>query len=318
MGGLVSGQEAQIAGRRLDGAVSMCGLMAGGIDLNNYQLDGEYALNQLLRPDAPAKLVDYASPAEGNAAAQQLAASATEARGTAAGRARVALATALLNMPTWSAGQPRPPAPGDADGIAAAQYEWLVGTLPFIMPARYWIELAAGGNASWNAGVDYRRLLARSPYRATVRELYRSAGLNLDADLRNLTRHAAVRADAGAVRSLARSSTLSGHLDVPHLTMHTLYDQLAPVEFENRYAAQVRRAGDAALLRQAYVARRGHCAFATSEIIAALRAVEHRVRAGRWDSAATTKQLQAAANALGLGDAPAFVDFRPGPLVGHR
>ena len=318
MGGLVSGQEAQIAGRRLDGAVSICGLMAGGIDLNNYQLDGEYALNQLLRPDAPAKLVRYASPDEGNTAAQQLVASATEARRTATGRARVALATALLNMPTWSASQPRPPAPGDAEGIAAAQYEWLVGTLPFIVPARYWIELAAGGNASWNAGVNYRRLLARSPYRATVRELYRSAGLNLDADLRNLTRHAAVRADAGAVRSLARSSTLSGHLDVPQLTMHTLYDQLAPVEVENRYAAQVRHAGDAALLRQAYVARRGHCAFATSEIIAALRAVEHRVRAGRWDSAATTKHLQAAATALGLGDGPAFVDFRPGPLVSHR
>ncbi len=121
-----------------------------------------------------------------------------------------------------------------------------------------------------------------------------------------------------AVRSLRRSSTLTGHLDVPQLTMHTIYDQLAPVEFENRYAAQVRAAGDRALLRQAYVARRGHCAFATSEIIAALRAVEHRVRTGRWDEAATTSRLQADATALALGDGPAFVDFRPGLLVGDR
>src|SRR5512142_2095564 len=41
MGGLVSAQEAQTAGHRLDGVVSTCGLVAGGLDLNNYELDGE-------------------------------------------------------------------------------------------------------------------------------------------------------------------------------------------------------------------------------------------------------------------------------------
>ena len=100
--------------------------------------------------------------------------------------------------------------------------------------------------------------------------------------------------------------------------MHTLYDQLAPVEFENQYARQVRAAGDQQLLRQAYVARRGHCAFTPGEILAALRAVEHRAATGRWDRAATTRHLQATAVALGLGGTPAFVDFRPGPFVSHR
>jgi hypothetical protein len=318
MGGLVSGQEAQRAGRRLDGAVSICGLMAGGIDLNNYQLDGEYALNQLLRPRHPVKLVRYAGPDEGAAAAQELSVSAAEARTTAQGRARVSLATALLNMPTWSTAQAEPPAADDAEGIATAQYDWLVATLPFIMPARYHIELAAGGNASWNTGVDYASLLARSHHRDTVRALYRTAGLDLRADLADLTRHAATRADPSAVRTLTRTSTLTGHLDVPQLTMHTLHDQLAPVEVESRYARQVHAAGDGALLRQAYVARRGHCAFTPSEIIAALQAVEHRATTGRWDSAATPQHLQAAALALGLGAPPAFVDFRPGPFVNHR
>ena len=318
MGGLVSGQEAQTSGTRLDGAVSICGLMAGGIDLNNYQLDGEYAINRLLRPSQPVKLVDYVSPDEGAAAAAELSTTATQARTTAPGRARLALATALLTMPTWSAGQTQPPAAGDAEGIAAAQYDWLVTTLPFIMPGRYFIELSAGGNASWNTGVDYAGLLARSPYRHTVDALYRAAGLDLRADLSDLTRHAAIRPDYAAVASLTRTSTLSGHLDVPQLTMHTIYDQLAPVEHENQYARQVAAAGDAALLRQAYVTRRGHCAFATSEIIAALRAVSHRAVTGRWDAAATTQRLQAAAIALGMGDAPAFVDFRPGPFVSHR
>jgi hypothetical protein len=316
MGGLISAQEAQRAGRRLDGVVSTCGLMAGGIDLNNYQLDGEYALHQLLTPDQAIKLVGHADPGEGAAAAGQLSAVATNAQATVQGRARVALGTALLNLPTWSPQQAEPPRA--AAGIAKAQYDWLLRTLPFIMPARYFIELAAGGNASWNVGVDYAALLARSPYRNVVRTLYRQAGLDLRADLANLTRHASVRASAAAVASLARTSTVTGHLDVPELDLHTIYDQLAPVEYEHRYAQQVRAAGDRSLLRQAYVARRGHCAFAASEIVAALQAVAHRATAGHWDQAASTERLQAAAVALGLGDAPAFADFRPGPLVSHR
>jgi hypothetical protein len=316
MGGLISALEAQRAHGRLDGVVSTCGLVGGGIDLNNYQLDAEYALNRLLAPDQPIKLVGYANPGEGATAAGQLSTLVTAAQATPAGRARVALGTALLNMPTWSTQQAQPPT--DAAGIAQAQYDWLVGTLPFIMPARYFIELAAGGNGSWNAGVDYAALLARSPYRQMVETMYRAAGLSLRADLATLTRHATVRADPAAVAWLARTSVPSGDVDVPVLNLHTLYDQLAPVEYENEYAHQVRAAGDGGLLRQAYVNRRGHCAFTSSELIAALQAVTHRVTTGRWGSAATTRGLQAAAQALGLGDGPAFVDFRPGPFVSHR
>jgi hypothetical protein len=316
MGGLISAQEAQTARGRLDGVVSTCGLVAGGIDLNNYQLDAEYALTRLLAPGQDVQLVNYASPADGAAAAAQLSALATAAQATPQGRARVALGTALLNMPTWSASQAAPPGPRDAAGLARAQYEWLTGTLPFIMPARYFIELAAGGNASWNVGVDYRVLLARSPYRHEVTTLYREAGLNLNVELTDLTRHASVRPDVPAVFRLAATSTLTGRLDVPTLNLHTLYDQLAPVEFEHRYADQVRAAGDERLLRQGYVARRGHCAFTPSELLAGLQAVTHRIVTGHW--ATSPADLQAAALATGLGDGPSFVDFRPGPLVSHR
>jgi hypothetical protein len=313
MGGLISAQEAEHAGGRLDGALSTCGLVEGGIDLNNYQLDGEYALSRLLAPGQDVKLVGYASPAEGAAAAGALSAAATAARATAAGRARVALGTALLDLPTWSPAQAAPPS--DPEGIADAQYDWLVSTLPFIMPSRYFIELAVGGNASWNAGVDYARLLARSPNRAMVTALYRQAGLSLGADLATLTRHASVRADADAVRELARTSTVAGRPRVPVLDLHTGYDQLAPVEVEHRYAEQVH---DARLLRQAYVSRRGHCAFMPSEILASLGALRHRIAAGRWDAVATAPALQRAALGYGLGDGPAFADLRPGPLVSHR
>ena len=48
MGGLISALEDQQSNGRLDGALTTCGLVAGGIQLNNYQLDGEYAIAKLL------------------------------------------------------------------------------------------------------------------------------------------------------------------------------------------------------------------------------------------------------------------------------
>jgi len=318
MGGLVSALEAQQSDGRLDGVMSTCGLVGGGINLTNYQLDGEYALNQLLAPEQAVKLVNYAQANEAATAATQLSTLATDAQATAAGRARVALASALMNMPTWSDGQTDPPTSDDTAGLAQAQYEWLIGTLPFTMPARFSVEQAAGGNGSWNVGVNYASLIAKSPYRTIVEELYREAGLDLSADLKNLTQHAAVRADTDAVDWLTDTSVPTGNLDVPVLNMHGIYDQLNPVEYENQYAGTVRRAGDSALLRQAYVARRGHCTFTASEIIAGLEAVVHRVNTGGWDAETTTQSLQAAATALNLADNPAFVDFRPGTFVNDR
>jgi hypothetical protein len=260
--------------------------------------------------------VHYTSPADGAAAAAELSTLVTNAQTTPAGRARVALGTALLNMPTWAPQQPQPPT--DPAGIAQAQYDWLTPTLPFIMPGRYFIEQAAGGNASWNVHVNYTTLLEHSPYRHTVQTLYRQAGLDLHTDLANLTAHTTTRADTPAITTLTRTSVPTGHLDTPELDLHTLYDQLAPVEYENRYAQQVHTAGSSTLLRQAYINRRGHCAFTPSELIAGLQALTHRVATGHWDRSATTQGLQDAATALGLGDTPAFEAFHPGPLVNHR
>lgn len=109
MGGLVSAREAEDAGHRLDGVLSTCGLVAGALNLNNYQLDGEYALAHLLAPGQDVKLVRFASPDEASASAAALTKIATDAQGTPAGRARIALAAALMNEPGWFTGPtPRP------------------------------------------------------------------------------------------------------------------------------------------------------------------------------------------------------------------
>ena len=53
MGGLISALEDENSNGRLDGSLTTCGIVAGGLNLNNYQLDGEYAMTQLL-PNTPA------------------------------------------------------------------------------------------------------------------------------------------------------------------------------------------------------------------------------------------------------------------------
>jgi hypothetical protein len=311
MGGLVSAREAEAGGHRLDGVLSTCGLVAGGLNLNNYQLDGEYALAHLLAPTQEIKLVRFASPDEASASAAALTKIATDAQNTPEGRARIALAAALMNEPGWFTG-PTPPS-DYADQEVQQQQELAQFVLGFVVTGRYQIELAAGGNSAFTAGVDYRAVLAGSSHFRQVRSLYRTAGLDLDADLAALSRDADIRPDPQAVRTLARTSTVTGRLRVPTLDIHTTADQLVPVEQEDWYGKEVHRAGGGALLRQAYVGATGHCAFRPSETIAALHALESRIETGRWGDVAEPWRLNEAAGGTGR-----YVRFDPPPLTGAR
>ncbi|WNM33207.1 alpha/beta hydrolase [Streptomyces sp. Li-HN-5-11] len=317
MGGLVNAQLARDGAGRIDGALGLCGLVAGGTDLDNYQLDAEYTIARLLLPGQQTALVRFGSAAEAAATADRLTAAVTAAQSTPQGRARIALAAAYLNLPTWAPGRTAP-APTDWSGQEEQQAAWFAqGILSFVEGGRYAIEQSAGGNNSWNRGVDYTRLLAGSSHAPQVRALYRAAGLDLDADLGALTRGAAITADPAAVRTAERTSSAGQGLSVPLLDVHTVADNLVPVEQEHRFADRVRAAGDGALLRQAYVRRQGHCAFTTAETVAALHALEHRVTTGHWDDAAAADTLQRSATALGL-DGAAYIPYRPAALTVGR
>lgn len=320
MGGLVSALEAEQSGGRIDGALSTCGLVAGAIHLNNYQLHAAYTIATLLLPpgQAPA-LVNFAGPAEGAATGATLTAAAMEAQKTAAGRARLALAFAFLNVVPQAPGLPEP-ARNDPAAIEAAQYASAVESFPvfdFVEFGRFWIELSAGGNASWTLGEDFAALLTQSPYRHVVRSLYREAGLELKTDLAALNAGADIPADPAAIASLQRTSVPTGELDVPHLTLHTVADPLVPVQHEDEYASVVRAAGGKSLLRQAYVDRWGHCTFTAAELVAGLEAVRQRVETGRWGAVAEPQKLDAYAHGLGLGGA-AFVHYEPPALSGDN
>ncbi|MFF4587214.1 alpha/beta hydrolase [Streptomyces sp. NPDC001388] len=317
MGGLVNAQLARDGGGRIDGALGQCGLVAGGTDLDNYQLDAEHTIARLLLPGQDVELVRFDSPADAAATADLLTRAVTAAQSTPRGRARVALAAAFLNLPAWSPGKDRPAAT-DWAGQEEQQYDWFAqGILSFVEGGRYAVEQSVGGNNSWNRGVDYARLLAGSAHAPRVHALYRAAGLDLRADLRTLTEGATITADPAAVRTAERTSSAGQGLDVPLLDIHTTADNLVPVEQESRFAARVRAVGDGALLRQAYVERQGHCAFTTAETVAALHALEHRVSTGRWDDVATPAALQRSAVALGL-DGAAYAPYRPAPLTVGR
>jgi hypothetical protein len=111
------------------------------------------------------------------------------------------------------------------DAVEAAQYGAEFGfpafpIIPFTVIGRQQIELAAGGNGSWIEGVDFARELRGSPYLGEVKALYPEAGLDLRADLRDLTEHADIAADPRAVAWLRRTSVPTGRLQVPVLTMH--------------------------------------------------------------------------------------------------
>jgi hypothetical protein len=320
MGGLVSALEAQQGAGIIDGALSTCGIVAGAIHLNNYQLDAGYTIAKLLLSAGQApKLVNFANPGEGAATGAILTAAVQEAQKTPEGRARLALVFAFLNVVPSAPGVPMPPT-SDAAAVEAAQYASAVESFPvlnFVEFGRYWIELSAGGNGSWTLGEDFSALAARSPYNKVVKTLYRQAGLDLKAELASLTAGADIPADPTAIASLHTTSVPSGHLDVPELNLHTVSDPLVPVQHENEYADVVHAAGSNNLLRQAYVDRWGHCSFSPAELVAGVEALRERVDRGYWGSLADPRKLQERASGLGLGEA-AFVKFYPPALSGDN
>ncbi|WP_051218053.1 alpha/beta hydrolase family protein [Nocardioides insulae] len=311
MGGLVTSLLAERPDAGIDGAVSTCGLLGGGVSLNNYQLDAAHAALTLLAPDADVPLVGFTDQAQSQGTVEVLSAALDQALTTPQGRARVSLVAALLNAPTELPGVDR----RDPEALAAAQAAYVQTTLPEVISRRSAIVNAAGGDSGWTAGVDYAALLRDSSQRHTVRALYRDARLDLRKDLAAVTSAADVEPDEDALDWMLETSVPTGKLQVPELTTHTLIDTLAPVEYQEEYAETVRRAGKGGLLRQAFVDREGHCEFTVAENLAAFDALEERLDTGRWGRVASTGRLQESAEQWGESD---YVDFRPGEFVNDR
>ena len=117
-----------------------------------------------------------------------------------------------------------------------------------------------------------------------VRELYRQAGLDLNADLETLRRAPRVTADSKALAWTA-SATWDGKLAVPVLTVNGIGDNISPVAGQEAYERAVRAAGRAEMLRQVYTNSAGHCGFSAAEVVTAVEALVARLKTGQWGDA---------------------------------
>lgn len=309
-GGLVTTMLAERHADRFDGSLSMCGLVQGGVANWNSTLDPVFALKTLLAPDADIPLTGFADQAAAQNAASALAAKTAAAQQTPQGRARIALAAALHNIPGHNDPAQTEPGPTDWQAQQANQYTAVTGLIQF--PAFSWrqeAESRAGGTMSWNTGVDYTAMLARSPLYKEVSELYKEAGLSLRTDLTALNRAPRISADPAAVRWMRHTSVFSGRLTDPQLNIHTTGDALIPVQAESAYRRAATAAGSGALLSQAYVDAPGHCAFTSGEMIGALHTLEHRLDTGRWD--ASPDALNSRAQKEDPATAARYLHYRP-------
>lgn len=325
LGGIITAGLIQRNPKRFSAAQPMCGVLSGGVATWNTALDGAFAFETLVAPGAGLQLVNIANPAANLTLAQQILA---DAQATPQGRARIALAAALSDLPGWFVPTSPEPAPSDFTSQEANQFLWDQQVdFPFVFALRAELEARAGGNVSWNTGVDYRKQFEKSIDRDEVRALYQTAGLSLEADLDALNDAARIKADPSAVDYLKQNIIFNGQIDIPVLTMHTKGDGLVVVENESAYKDVVDHVDDnRRLLRQTFIDRAGHCAFTPAETIAAVETLLGRLETGHWPSI-DANQLNAGAAALGrafnifsvngmiVPVSPAFIDFTPAPYL---
>jgi pimeloyl-ACP methyl ester carboxylesterase len=302
MGGLITVALAERHPDRIDAAIPYCGSISGSLGMMNMALDGAFTFKTLLAPDSDIQLMnitdDTANAAKARAVAQA-------AQSTPQGRARLALAGVMAQLPPWS--DPKSPEP------AATDYDTQEAQAATAIPSGMFFprtdqEQRAKGAFSWNTGVDYRAQLNRSGRRAYVEALYREAGLDLNKDLATLTTAPRLAGDPAAIAYMRANYVPTGKLTRPVFSFHTIGDSTTMVTKQGAYGDMVAAAGRSNMLAMGWVRLAGHCTFTPAEMIAALRTVEARLDTGKWD--VSPEALNARAAESGLGGS-AYMAYRP-------
>jgi hypothetical protein len=292
----------------------MCGVVAGGVGTWNVVLDSAFAFNLLLANNS-LQVVGSKNPTANLGAAEQALA---VAQSTPQGRARLALAAALGDLPGWFSSSSPEPAATDYATQEYNQFLWEQQIdFPFAWALRAELEARAGGNVSWNTGVNYNVQFSHSVDQAEVQALYARAGLSLDADLAALQAAPRISADANAVNYLNKYISFNGQISIPVLTMHTTGDGLVLNQDEQAYASVVRSNGANDLLRETFVHRAGHCAFTPAETVTAFQTLLKRLDTGQWQSSTDPATMNAEAAALGQLNVapPSFIDYHPAQFL---
>ncbi|HEY6640555.1 hypothetical protein [Povalibacter sp.] len=296
-----------------NGAVLMCGGLSGTVGQWHAKLDAVYVAKMLFAPNNPnLPAINIPDDFATNARPAWLAMLAN-AQQTPEGRARIALAAVLGQLPTWSNPAKPKPERWDLAALQAGLYDSLAGgPLPTIgqaMSSRNEIERRSGGNISSNVGVDYAELLSRVENSEVVRQLYRDANLDLNDDLKTLARSPRYKADPKAI-AWAEPGIFDGELEVPVLTVNNIGDNISTAASQSAYENEVERAGAKHMLRQVYVESAGHCGFSAAETVAAVETLQARLLTKKWSDSDNPHKLNALARSLNLG-AARFIAYQP-------
>jgi pimeloyl-ACP methyl ester carboxylesterase len=323
LGGMVTAALVQEYPSQFNAALPMCGVVGGGVGTWNVGLDTEFAFNTLLAGGS-LQVVNITDPTEN---AEEAAAFLIAAQETPQGQARIALSAALGDTPGWYDPTSPEPSPTDYTDREANQYEWLLNVDGvFLFDYRADLEAKAGGNPSFNNGINYETQLKKSVDYAEVQALYSAAGLDLATDLETLKTASRITSDQAALTYLSNNIIYNGQIPIPVLTMHTTGDGLVPVQEEAAYAAVVKDAKDSANLKQTFVHRAGHCEFSPAETITALQTLVLRLDKGKWEDL-TPADLNKEATALGstynvidadggvVAASPAFETYKPAKFL---
>ena len=314
LGGIITAGLIQRNPQRFDAALPMCGVLSGGVATWNQALDGAFAFKAFFNFGGPLEVVNITNPLPNLALAESLL---SHAQATPEGRARLALAAALGDTPGWFDPASPEPAANDFAAQETNQFLWFQFVdFPFIFALRAELEFRAGGNPSWNTGVNYFDQFENSVNKDEVRALYQVAGLNLENDLETLNHAARISANPTSVEYLEQNIIFNGDIGIPVLTLHTTGDGLVVNQNETAYRNTVRQADEERGLRQIFVHRAGHCTFTPAETVVALEKLIARLDSGRWGD------LEAAdlnTEASGLGPLnirpPAFIRFDSEPFL---
>lgn len=298
---------------RVDGAVALCAHTP--FWFISSALDTWFVLKVLVAPDL--QIADVPEDKTQLAAAWRKALNA--AQKTPVGRARIALATTIGQIPAWSSETTPEPDPRDVKALQASMFESLLAEKPGAVTGaahpggsnRYMLEQTGGGQLSSNVGVDYAAFFenGEKTYKAATLKLYEAAGVELTADLAKLSAAQRIKADPMAVKWWsAPGRSVSGEPKVPVMRVHTHADPITPASQVEGYDEAVRAQGREPLYRTAFVRAAGHCSFSVGERVAAVEVLMQRLDSGEWGST-KPDAMNALATKLDPATTPRFFDY---------
>jgi pimeloyl-ACP methyl ester carboxylesterase len=307
---------------RVDGAVSMNGVES--VVISNIRLDLLFTLNALIAPNGDLPIVGI-NPDAGATAAERWRGALAAARTTELGRARMALAGALAQLPTWGAATapyPDAPDPSDRAALQAATVRTVLDAAVYAVGTRPLYDSPAGV-MSWNNGIDYRHFYdnADADQRELVEALYAEAGLAgplaVRGDVDRVNAYPRIEADPAAF-DYWQQRALTGDPQVPVLQLTTAGDATRSTAMLAAYAEGVQKHGKSELYRQALIHASGHCTGNVAEIASALETMVHRLETGSWDDSTNPEELNTLARSLELSDEPRFVSADDLPERANR